>query len=432
MIGELGAGTFVRTTAAVHDGGPFDRIVVVPACDEAERIGRLIASLRDQRRVDLARTLAVVVANNSTDATAAHAASALHRTRLPFVVIDAMIAHGGVGAARAAGFQAAAPLASASAHYLTTDADCTLAPDWLAANAKHLASVDAVCGLTLADPTEAERDPTLLVQQSLERAYLKKSLRLARQIDPHYAPRREHHQMGGASLGLGRAAYEAVGGFASMSSGEDRGLIEALVHQGFSVAHVDDVKVFASVRTEGRAPGGMASVLRERLTRFDPFVDSNLERVEALLRRVRIHLGLRRMFELGSLMQGARHLLVTPDDVAAVARCGTFQSAWLLLEQRSPQLHRVQMTLHELVGQSSVLNDLLSGVEGPAGALCWLPAATEPAVAPLPTAARSMIELGDPPAHSGRQLAWSRISAVGSASSEIASAPLDEGFARDR
>lgn len=97
--------------------GRTGRLVVVPARDEAERIEACIASIQPQSADVL------VVANNCTDATfsvAVQAGASVFGCTIPF---------GGVGSARRLGVSEGLRHSDDVQAILTTDADCTLAPD---------------------------------------------------------------------------------------------------------------------------------------------------------------------------------------------------------------------------------------------------------------------------------------------------------------
>ncbi len=225
-------------------------LVVIPARNEADRITDCLTALANQ----IADVL--VVANNCTDATGALARQA------GAAVIDCTIADGGVGAARRMGATEGMRRIAKPRALMTSDADCLVAPDWVAANQTHLQSgAAAVCGLVLPIAHEhASLPQTLLRRAALEDRFLD----LKAQLEAHLTGRAGHEQTPGASLAFQPAAYVAAGGFVPMPTHEDRAIILRLKSMGLPVLHARDVTVRASCRLEGRAPGGMAAALRER------------------------------------------------------------------------------------------------------------------------------------------------------------------------
>jgi hypothetical protein len=145
---------------------------------------------------------------------------------------------------------------------MTSDADCIVAPDWVAANRAHIeAGAAAVCGLVLPIAHEhASLPPALLRRAALEDRFLD----LKAQLEMHLTGQAGHEQTPGASLAFDPAAYVTAGGFAPMPTHEDRAIILRLKALGLPVVHDRNVTVRASCRLEGRAPGGMAAALRER------------------------------------------------------------------------------------------------------------------------------------------------------------------------
>ena len=230
--------------------GRTGHLVVVPARDEAERIGACLAALRGQGAD------ALVVANNCADGTADLAAQA------GAMVIDCTTVHGGVGAARRLGAAEGLARMHNPCALLTTDADCLVASDWVAANLRHLdAGAAAVCGLVLPIPEEHAALPAgLLRRAALEDRFLV----LKAQLEERLTGCAGHEQTPGASLAFRPEAYWAASGFDPMPTQEDRLIILRLKALRLSVIHAREVTVCASCRLEGRAPGGMAAALRER------------------------------------------------------------------------------------------------------------------------------------------------------------------------
>ena len=240
----------VRRVAAPPGWGATGLLVVIPARDEEERIEACLAALAPQGAD------ALVVANDCTDATA-HLAE-----KAGAAVVDCAIPAGGVGAARRLGAAEGLRLMGRARALLTTDADCLVAPDWVAANLRHLdAGAAAVCGLVLPIPEEhAALPPALLRRAALEDRFLD----LKAELERHLTGQASHEQTPGASLAFAPSAYAAAGGFDPMPTHEDRAIVLRLKAGGLPVVHAREVTVRASCRLVGRAPGGMAAALRER------------------------------------------------------------------------------------------------------------------------------------------------------------------------
>ncbi len=261
--------------------GRFTAAVIVPARNEARRIASCLAALAPQVAEDV---LVVVVANNCTDGTARAARGVIPQDR--FALLDCTLGPAqGVGAARRQGCLHALTRHPGIAQFMTTDADCIVAGDWIAANRRHLAEVDAVCGRV--DPIATETSVlTHMPQREAqdEATYRNLVLRFYGLLAPEAHNASPHHgEAPGASLACRASAWSAVGGFADMRSGEDRHLVRHLRGSGFRVRHAEDVRVHASCRLKGRAPGGMADTLRARLAGEDYSVDEALPPVDMLI-----------------------------------------------------------------------------------------------------------------------------------------------------
>jgi len=72
---------------------------------------------------------------------------------------------------------------------------------------------------------------------------------------------RDHEHVFGANLGVRASAYEAVGGFEDIATGEDVRLVEALDASGANVHRGQTQPVHTSGRRLGRAPEGFADYL---------------------------------------------------------------------------------------------------------------------------------------------------------------------------
>ena len=65
----------------------------------------------------------------------------------------------------------------------------------------------------------------------------------------------------GANFGIDAGTYLDAGGFAEMSTGEDRDLVERTVARGAVIRHDPQLRVVTSSRRRARAPGGFAHAL---------------------------------------------------------------------------------------------------------------------------------------------------------------------------
>ncbi|WP_138935428.1 glycosyltransferase [Roseovarius arcticus] len=256
--------------------------VVIPARNEAERIGACLAAFAGQ----IERTTIILVINNTIDATAERARDTAAQYDLDLTVLDcALNPADGVGAARRIGCDHAMRQMRHLRYMMTTDADCIVAADWIACNARHLESVDAVCGrIDLIESEKgilSEMDLVLATNEGRYRA-------LVQTIYAKYAEESAdligtHGEAAGASLAFTPAAYVAVGGFERNENGEDRRIVRALRSSGYRVSHADDVIVRASCRLDGRAVGGMSDALKARIDGTDYLVDDCLPAAEWLV-----------------------------------------------------------------------------------------------------------------------------------------------------
>jgi GT2 family glycosyltransferase len=227
-------------------------VVVVPAHNERDRLPGCLASIAAAAdQVDAVVTVMVVL-DSCTD-------------RSEDVIDDSVrvqrVSVRNVGAARAAGFIAAARDADAQIWLTTTDADCTVPPRWLADQvAHHDSGFHGAVGTVAVDWHEH-------------------SAATRRRYDWLYGlgedPFEEatHAHVHGANLGVRADAYWRVGGFRPLHIGEDVDLVDRLVAAGAQLLWDADNPVLTSDRRDFRAPGGFGEYVRSLADHCDGAAD---------------------------------------------------------------------------------------------------------------------------------------------------------------
>ncbi|NIZ11263.1 glycosyltransferase family 2 protein [Pseudooceanicola sp. HF7] len=297
---------------------PWPAAITIPARNEAERIlfcleaARL--SLRDRGGI-------VLVVNGSTDATFARAKDWFTTTRTAGLLMDlADTPPGGVGAVRRQAVAAATPRLAPQGVVLTTDADSRVCPDWLDANLSELSQADLICGTVLPDAQEFAQLPRIISQRgAAEGEYVALTLALRALIDPL-----EHDLApcglgaAGASLAFRMPLYLDTGGIPALPRNEDRAFAAIAEDRGWRVRHSEKVRVSTSCRLDGRAPGGMAEALAQRISDPDPLVDSALEPADRTLQRS--HLRRARREDLARFGPGSLQVAQIDRQLAGLAR----------------------------------------------------------------------------------------------------------------
>nr|WP_281371717.1 glycosyltransferase [Petropleomorpha daqingensis] len=233
--------------------------MVVPARDEVALLPACLAALREAA-AHPARSgvpvVVVVVADGCTDATAEVAAAA------GVVVLEG--GSGNVGAARDAGARwlladaVAAGIAPERLWLATTDADSTVAPDWVLLHEIAAASgSDAVVGTVAVDDWTGV---PAAAAAAFERAY--GAWRDA-------GPAAVHPHVHGANLGVRGSAYVACGGFPPLPVGEDVALVRALEASGAVVLRTAASPVRTSARRRPRARGGVGDDIDRLASGYD-------------------------------------------------------------------------------------------------------------------------------------------------------------------
>ncbi|MFF2031021.1 glycosyltransferase [Arthrobacter sp. NPDC058192] len=241
-------------------GHRIERVaVVMPAHNEEEHLGPALQAL--QQSADALRRVrpdvvvrATVVLDSCTDGSAAIAAG--YAAADPRISVLA-VGYRSAGASRAAGVRAAgigitrrpgqrwSPSPWAGRTWLAnTDADSRVPENWLVRQLEFAeAGADAVLGSVEPDP--AGMDPELL-----------------RRWREHHPFHEDHPHIYGANFGVRASAYLAAGGFARITSEEDRALVHGLRSRAFTVTATDSTRVMTSGRTLARAPHGFGAYLR--------------------------------------------------------------------------------------------------------------------------------------------------------------------------
>lgn len=227
-----------------------DVAVLIPACNEQQRVGRCLSSvLRAGAVVGPERMIVVLAADSCTDATvdvarrAWAAASDAWGTGDTSELVVISGTWGSAGGARDAAARTAVDRARPR-WLASTDADTAVPENWLAhqlERARH--GVAAVLGTVEPDPHEC---PPLVFR------------RWHREHDL----RDGHRYVHGANMGVRADAFLAAGGFPPVASGEDVALVTALRARGARVEATDRIRAVTSGRLRGRAELGFAHHLR--------------------------------------------------------------------------------------------------------------------------------------------------------------------------
>ncbi|MGX9965575.1 glycosyltransferase [Roseomonas sp. F4] len=353
---------------------PAPRLVVaIPARDEAARLPACLTALAQQQGVAPGEFAVLVLANNCRDDTAERARALARELPYRLEVVECRLPPGRshAGGARRAAMEAGAALfgdaPAEQALLFSTDADGRAEPGWIAANlAAFAAGADAVAGTYAPDPAEAALLPAALQQREAEEAAyaaLLEEMAALVEADPH-DPWPRHAVHSGASIALRLAAYRAVGGLPPVPVGEDRALFAALQRTGLRVRHCPAARVIVSCRLTGRAAGGMADTLRDRLARPEAPVDDRLEPALAALFRLRCRQALRRLHQghprPGDPARLARMLGLEVTALTTLAAQPRFAPAWEALQAAAEPLRRRSLLVAELPAETARAQSILA------------------------------------------------------------------------
>ena len=330
--------------------------VAIPARNEAERIGACLDAIARQRGVALADGAVVVLANNCTDETAKAAREREVGCRVHVVEHTFALGEGAGGARRLAMARARA-LVRRDGILLTNDADAIADDDWIAAMLRCFgdARVDAVAGRVSGNWEEMRHHPAAALEAgALECRYSELTACAEATLDPlpHDPPPR-HAQQCGANIGIRAAMFDAVGGVPAIPVGEDRALLQAVAMRDGGIRHANAPHVTASARLDGRAEGGMATALRERISGTYR-CDELLLPAAVLEARMTLRREARAAFVSGQFAgwaarHGAENLLAEP----------YFGSSWAAFQALRPDLAATPLRPADLPDEIRKLEQLL-------------------------------------------------------------------------
>ncbi len=279
--------------------------VVVPARNEACRVGAAIAAIVEaaasaDRRCDI-----VVVDDGSRDGTVAAARKALTGHRGGSAVVSVQV--GQAARARSRGVEVCRRGLGEPRHawILSTDADSIVPPDWIERYLVHAADgAVAVAGVvSLIDDEDGRR-----ILRPWQRDY-----------GATLAADGTHPHVHAANLGVRLDAYDAVGGFRDVDRIEDIDLWRRLRAAGYEPVADSRLVVATSGRLEGRVRAGFAAALCERYgSEVVPSAGGQRDpqRLENL-RQPPLNLALRHPVPASDLPLG-QPVLVDLDDQAAI------------------------------------------------------------------------------------------------------------------
>ena len=356
-----------REAGTDRDGRLIPTVVAVPARNEAERIGACLEALcgqRDRRGLILpaGSFRVVVLANNCRDGTAEIARGVDGPIEVRELELPAASAN--AGAARRAAMDAAAELLPRGGPGLicTTDADSRPRSDWIARLWCAVASgAEAVAGAVDFDPGESAA-LTFSEARQREARYSALQAEIIAYADPEpHNPWPNHIWAWGANLAVTCSAYRRVGGLPARPLAEDRAFVDQLRRHDVPVRHCLEARVWTSARRDGRAAGGLASLVADHVQADRAPCDAALEPAMLARRRAAWRRRARHAYLRGARNETlARALRIPTGLVAEALHQQTFGAAWAMLEAASPRLRVRRLTPADLPGEISRAERLLA------------------------------------------------------------------------
>ncbi len=231
----------------------------MPARDEEELIGAAIEALAYQRGVQAGDFELIVVLDVCADDTEGQVERAA--SRHPHLRITLLHGPGGgAGPARRVGMDAAYDRLEGAGLIACTDADSTVASDWVGAQLRAMAlGAHAIGGRIELHPADRDRlGPDVMADRAARQAA--RHQRVTADPGPPGSTA-EHWQFSGASLAVTAKTYLRVGGMVPAAALEDEAFESTLIRHGVPIHRSLAVQVTTSGRLVGRAEAGLAKDL---------------------------------------------------------------------------------------------------------------------------------------------------------------------------
>lgn len=340
--------------------------IAIPARNEEERIIGCLEACRDAMAQFHQSGVIAVLVNNSDDQTLQHIHACRQTIGVPIVVEMATFdqEHAHAGRARRAAWDLARSLVSDDGYLLTTDADSQPTSSWVEACLSLLAHHPAalICGSFQLLAEEYERLPHDIMQRGAIEDYYRHLSREVRQLlDPDpYNIWPFHGQISGASLALAASVYDRIGGAPIVPCAEDRALAQRFFEHDLPILYSAQAQVITSCRLDGRASGGMADTIANRVIGGQHLCDESVEPAAMVHLRADIRARLRAAFPSPSLCAAILSEVGLEAGTATDFPAFTgFGALWTYVERNAPRLRRKRLLWAEMVRELPHLEKLL-------------------------------------------------------------------------
>ncbi len=344
-------------------------IIAVPAKDEAGRIEACLEALATSAGRTPDPTQLLILVNDTVDATVDRALAAAGAgslaTLVACVTLPPREAH--AGTARGVAMDAACRLGAPEAVVMTTDADSRADQDWIGANLAEIGRGAALVGgrIEWNHADAVPLPPAVQRASAAECRYLDLMRRLEWLLDPDpWNPWPHHGTMSGASMAATCASYRDVGGLPRVPVSEDRAMLARYRARDLPVVFSDAARVVTSGRADGRAPGGMADTVAERLRDADAPIDAFAEPARDWLARLRWRAQARVSWRVGAdLGPLCRNLGLGSRTIEAARAATAFGAAWRTIEAASRFRGRSRLRPSQLPLETARLVAIVAAAE---------------------------------------------------------------------
>jgi cellulose synthase/poly-beta-1,6-N-acetylglucosamine synthase-like glycosyltransferase len=351
-------------------------VVTIPVRNEEKGLAGCLEALAAMDSRTRALTDVLLVLNGCTDDTWRVGRKWRASTELPLSLVEVALSpsmdHAGGARACALTLALNGLDRTQGGVVLTTDADSRVGRDWLVRACAALdAGADVVAGEVVMERGLLRWPLPLQWRHNIESEYSALLDEIDALCDPvPHNPWPAHRRCSGANLAFRADALRSLPFIPAPRCGEDRAIVDACVARDLRVRHDPAVLVETSARLDGRAWGGMADTLRQRINQRDLPCDPLLEPCAQHVYRASTRAAARRTFASGMSDRAlATALGLTAHGLTGTA-CHHFGEAWRSLEQHVPSLSRAALRPADLaweIGEARAclaarLPDLHAGV----------------------------------------------------------------------
>lgn len=340
--------------------------VAIPASNEEERIGACLEALLKQTFSEPYSILVDV--NNCSDNTADVVRKIAREAKVDIHLREArkQVTEACAAVARRRSVNAAMEIAGMDGVVLMSDADSTVEPDWIEVNVRAIRhGADVVCGAVIPAFSEVVLLPPHVLARGADEFVIEQAhIELESLLDEQsWDPWPRHRTESAASMACRVRSLLEVGGVPIVEPAEDKALVNLIRRSGGRIRHLLGARISTSCRLEGRARGGWADDLRERVNEPLGPCHLNLEPTLNFFARISLRASMRGDWPEVDPKRWIERLGISARQLDACLDANEFEEAWARIEAASPRLLRNRILAADVPAEITRATALLRKVK---------------------------------------------------------------------